>query len=122
MRYDPIPYDHLVIPQGGTFVADWAIDDATTGEPAVWTGWSGRMQIRDNQGGLIATLANTGTRDGDLTFGDNGNLTATLTDEFTGGIAEGSGVFDLLLTDPDGAAWRVVSGSVHITPEVTTDA
>lgn len=122
MRYDPVPYDHLVIPQGGTFEASWPTDDAATGEPTVWTGWSGRMQVRSEAGDLIATLATTGTRDGDVVLGDDGNLTVRLPHTFTVTLSPGKGLFDLEMTDPDGAVWRVVEGSVAITPEVTANA
>lgn len=120
MKHNPIPYDHLVIPQGATFEASWYADDAETGEPAVWTGWSARMQIRtSSDGDLLATLATSGTRNGTITLGSDGNITAALPATFTDTLSPGSGVFDLVLTDPGGAPWRSVEGSVYITTEVT---
>lgn len=122
MRYNPIPYDHLVIPQGATFEANWPADDAETGGPAEWTGWSARMQIRTLTGEVMATLATTGTRDGDIELADEGNITATLPPAFTATMSTGRAVFDLEFTAPDASVWRVVEGAVTITPEVTTDA
>lgn len=123
LRYSPIPYDHLVIPQGATFEANWYADDEETGLPADWTGWSARMQIRTEfEGELLATLATTGTRDGDIVLGEDGNITATLPDTYTVTMSPGGAVFDLNCIDPDGAAWRAVEGSVMTTPEVTTNA
>lgn len=119
VRYDPIPYDHLVVPQGATFRASWTLDDADTGEPADWDGWSGRMQIRDNEGGLLATFASQGSADGSLIFAADGNVTVTLPADFSATLTPGYGVFDLKLTDPDGSAWRVVQGGVQITQAVT---
>lgn len=122
MRYSTIPYDHLEIPQGSTFVASWYADDAETGEPADWTGWDARMQVRTISGDLIATLDVGGTANGTITLGDDGNITATIPHTDTGQMSPGRGVFDLEFTDPDDNVWRVVSGSVAITPEVTADA
>lgn len=121
MRYNPVPYDHLVIPRGATFSASWYADDADEGTPADWTGWSARMQIRTSfDGDLLATLATSGTRDGDITLGADGNITITLPPTATSMIAAGNAVFDVNFTDPDGAIWRSVEGSVTITPEVTS--
>lgn len=121
-RYSPIPYDHLVIPQGATFETNWYADDAETGNPADWAGWTGRMQIRTSfDGDVLATLATTGTRDGDITLTVDGNITATLPWEYTATLSAGPAVFDLNFTDPDGAIWRAVEGSVLVTPEVTTN-
>lgn len=122
--YDEIPYDHLTVPIGSTWESSWYVDDADTGLPADWTGWSGRMQIRADYGGtLLATLKTSGTRDGDLVFGDDGNLTATLPAAFTAALPETrSAVFDLELIDPAAKPYRVLEGKVRTTPEVTTDA
>lgn len=122
VRFSPVPYDHLVIPQGGTFVASWFADDAETGTVAEWDGWSARMQVRTSFGGdVLATLASSGTADGTIALLEDGNVTATLPSDFTESMSPGRAVFDLEFTDPDGAVWRVVEGAVTVTPEVTAN-
>lgn len=119
-RYDPIPYDHLVIPQGSTFETSWHADDAETGTAAEWSEWSARLQIRTApDGDVLATLATTGVRDGTIRLSDGGNVTATIPNSFTKNLSPGAAVFDLVFIDPDGAPWRSVEGSVYITAEVT---
>lgn len=123
---NPIPLDYLFIPQGGVFEASWHVDDATTGLPPDWTGWSALMQIRAGYGGtLLATLSSNIGADGGIALEDAGNITARLESDFTSTLTpttRSSAVWDLELTDPDGATWRVVEGKIAITPEVTTDA
>lgn len=108
------------IPQGAVAEKAWSFEDADGG-PADFTGWSARLQIRDG-GQLLATLRNTGTRDGDITFDETGTVLASLPHTFTVGMSPTtSAVFDLELINGAGVVTRPVQGRVRIEGEVTTD-
>lgn len=83
---------------------------------ATWAGgWSGRMEIRERPrqgepGALLATLATTGTRDGDVLFEAGGVIALTLPAGFTATMSathqpgrhkiKANVYADLILTDP----------------------
>lgn len=86
LRPVPLVYPTLI---AGT---DWvfffrAYDSDNVKQPFNWIADPGRwlveMEVRDSQTMLLARLANTGTRDGDITLGADGVLACLLPGAFT---------------------------------------
>jgi len=91
------------------------------GTPYDLTGATGRMQIRDPDGALLAELS---TVNGRLVFGGAaGTITRRLGATVTAAIQAEKGFYDMEILpggDPD-AAWKLYRGKVKFTPERTYD-
>ena len=117
-------YD-LCINQGATFEKVFTWTTYTTGpttagtapQPVNLTGWTAAMQIRAFP--LSPTVLYDASSD--ITLGGSaGTISLTIPAATTEGFTWWSGVYDLLLTDPSGNVTRLLSGSVTISPGVTT--
>lgn len=132
--YDEVPEDHMILRTGYTWTATWnSTDENGEVPPGYWDGWYAAMQLRVSVttavaggGALVATLASEGApivdKDGDIILEDDGNIIATLPDEFTAGITVPQGrriVYDLKLTSPTGEEYAVVDGTITIKKGVT---
>lgn len=117
-------YD-LCIQQGATFtrVFTWSTLPAAGAPagseptPVNLTGYTAAMQIR------AFPLSSTVLYDAstDITLGGSaGTISLTIPASATEGFTWWSGVYDLLLTDPSGNVTRFVSGSVAVSPGVTS--
>lgn len=90
MPYEGLPFK-FVIQAGGHWRHEFppAIIRSTGLTRTDWTGWAATMEIRKRppvgagEGLLIATLAVSGTRDGDITLGADGIPVADLSAAFT---------------------------------------
>lgn len=109
----PVALRDFEIPGGSTllFVVD------VVGGPLILTGYTGAMSIKELRGDvdLLADLdpswivVNPGTR----------QVTVTIPSEETATYAWRRGVYDLLITGPDGDDWRLVEGRVTCSQPVT---
>lgn len=122
---------NITIEQG----ADWRLYFVwkdVLGEPRNLTGWSARMQIRDNYGAKTPLL-DLSSANGSITIGDeSGTVSIVVSSELTQSVKvkpidliwqdgkEGvSFVYDLEMIDPEGVVKRLLQGAVFFVPEVT---
>lgn len=122
---------NITIEQG----ADWRLYFTwrdTLGDPRDLTGWSARMQIRENYASK-SPLLNLGTIDGSIMLGNtDGTVSIHVVGSTTQGIKvnpvdlvwqdgkEGVPfVYDLEMVDPEGVVKRLLQGAVFFVPEVT---
>jgi hypothetical protein len=96
---------------GEGWAATFAVD-----QPASWTGWTARAQIRYRRGGptLLAELAV------DLTV--DGQVTVTLDGDDTAALSPLVGEWDLLVRPTGGDPQYIAEGPVNITGRVTVPA
>lgn len=110
-------YD-ITIEQGATFslVLTWKDEN---GALINLTGFSARMQIRENveSEDVIASLATSGS--GIVLGGALGTITITIDAAITATIRQTFAVYDLELQSASGVVTRLVQGAVTISPEVT---
>jgi len=91
--------------------------------PVVLTGYSAKMEIKDRVGGNILMTLSSNLGDNRIII-DTTNYTITLnvaaTDVTAALITWRKGVYDLEMTGPTGTVTRIFTGSIKISPEVTT--
>lgn len=116
----------LQIEQGATFTlgfnwhreGDVVDGEVTPGDPYDLTGWSARMQVRKSLTSPV--LLEASTTNGKIVLGgDSGRVDIKFTDEDTDTLTVKSGVYDLELENPLGDVFRLLEGSVTISPSVT---
>lgn len=119
-----ITVQNLLIPQGHTYFMSfvWANDPAGT-QPVDLTNATIRMQIRRAQ---QQTLMLEARSDGDAPMithgGDTGLVEVTLTDEATTMLSSRKCKYDIEVTMPDGATYRMMQGDVTVDPNITQEA
>lgn len=109
----------IIIEQGSVFTLNLVYKDSL-GAPVNLTGYSARMQVRHKFSSTTPVLSLVSPTD--ITLGGAlGTIVAKATASMTQGLGIKVGVYDLELVPPSGAgdAFRLVEGSVTITPEVT---
>ena len=124
MSCDEATYD-LCIEQGATFtrVFTWSTLPATGAPagseptPVNLTGYTAKMQIRAFA--LSTTVLFDASSD-IILGGSAGTISLAIPASVTEGFTWWSGVYDLLLTDPSGNVTRLLSGSVSVSPGVTS--
>ncbi len=108
----------LSIDKGSTLVYSFAPlyeSDGTT--PLDLTTYTAELQMRRTVASTLKILTLT---DADaLTLNADGTIDLLLTDEQTAAIQPTAGVYDLEVTDGDGATTRVYQGAVTFSDEVT---
>ena len=104
----------------GTDLQKW-FRKTVAGVPADFTGYTARMQVRENydSGDVLLELT---TENGGLVFDAlDGKITLVFTPEMTAGKDWRRAIYDIELTDPSGKVSRFLQGSFCISPEVTHD-
>lgn len=105
----------LTIPQGTSWGISWPILD--DGHPAVLTDWTVLAQVRD-----IAdeetVFYEWGSLRGNVTVDDH-CVTLYVRPDESAAWTWRRAVYDVELTDPDGAVYRIAEGPVYVSPEVT---
>lgn len=111
--------DPLTIYQGATFHKRF-IWQSASGSPIDLTGCTARMQVRAKVTDP-AVLIELTTEDGGLTLGGaTGTIDLEISDEDTRVITSWKGgVWDLLITFPSGETYRIVEGTIVVSPGVT---
>lgn len=123
----------LLIAQGADF--QLAIRYSRNNQPVDLTTWTARTQIRKKHGGEVWLAVTTDTGEpASLTMNADGtiilDIPAAVTEAKTwdsrsklvDGEPQPVGVWDLELTDENGAVIRLVQGTVSISPDVTRTA
>ena len=126
---------NIFIEQGTTFTMSFqwrtptGVGDATA--PKNLTGWIFRMQARTKQQGIVAIDATTAN--GKITLGidptdsgaavtpTNGWVRLKLTDDETDLLAIAATKYDLEAESPTGDVYRLLQGSVTISPNITQE-
>jgi len=94
----------------------------STGEAYDYTGWTGRMQIRQSVGSTVLITLTT-ENGGLVNGGSNGTWTIALTDAQTALLSWiGQAIYDLKLTDLSGLEYIFCRGAVELYEVVTADA
>lgn len=103
---------------------------ATLRQPFIWlaggapvnlTGWTGRMQIRQDVTSSIA-LATLSTANGGIVIdGPSGKFSMYMTAAQTAALSFDTAVYDLELVAVNGDVIRIIQGDVVLSPEVTRD-
>lgn len=107
----------LIIEQGATFSRTWVWRSANK-KAINLTGYTAKLQVRDKAGGTM--LFELSTENGRITIVPlTGTITLTISDEDTQAISFLKGVYDLVLSAPDGTKVRLLSGSVTVSLGVT---
>lgn len=112
----PATYD-IAIYQGSTWARQltW-LDDA--GDPFNLTGYTARMQVRDQQNSV--ELLELTTEDGRIALGGAaGTISLTLTAAETAALTWVWGVYDLELVSSGGITTRLIQGRAVVDAEVT---
>lgn len=106
------------IEQGATWRTVLTVKD-DTGQPVDLTGYTARMQIRQDYD-TTTVLAELTTANGGITInGDNGQVTLLIADEDTAAYTWTSGVYDLELVSGSGDVTRLLQGPASLDLEVT---
>jgi hypothetical protein len=108
---------NLVCPQGATFqkVLTYKIGRS----PVNITGWTARMQVRENYESDSILLDITTANNGITLGGVTGTVTLNASSATTSGFRAGVYVYDLELISANGTVIRLIEGRFTVTPEVT---
>ena len=111
-------YDIPAIEQGADFFLDLTYKD-DTGAPVDLTGYSARMQIREEISSPTA-LVSISSASGEITLGGiTGTISIHIPATTTAALSFNTGKYDLELEDSAGVVTRLIQGSVTLSPEVT---
>jgi hypothetical protein len=109
---------NLLINQGATFRYKFTWKDAK-GRLIDLTGFSARMQIRATVTD-VAILVTLTTVSGGIVLGAKaGTVSLFMSDTNTSALAWAKGVYDIELVSPSAEVFRLVGGTVTVSPEVT---
>lgn len=109
----------IVIDQGSVFnmALQWTDEN---GDPIDLSGYTGRMQVREEYGSATAMIDISGVS---ITFDASGNINITATAAETEAAVPGRHVYDLEIypAGDEAQAIRLIHGDAVVTPEVTRD-
>lgn len=112
----------LCIDQGTTCTLAVQVLDAGS-QPVNPAGYSAHLQVRDYATAPDPPLLDLSTGTGEITVDTvNMRLVITIPASATAALAWRHGVYDLLVTAPDGTAARWLKGEVDVTSGVTVGA
>lgn len=97
-------------------VGEWWQARVTVSQPATWTGWTGKAQIRHHRGAVTLLVE----LDVDLTT--DGLVVVTMPDGATENLTPFTGEWDLWVYPSSGAGQCLVADIVNITGRVTVPA
>jgi hypothetical protein len=113
---------NLVIRPGVTFIKtfNWYTKDSVTlvKTPVNLTGYTARMDIRENVGDVAAVLTCT-TENGRISLNASGEIKIIINAATTSAYTTELAVYDLLLIAPGGDVTEFISGSVTLKKGVT---
>jgi hypothetical protein len=108
---------NLVCPQGATFQKVLTYKIGRT--PVNITGWTARMQVRENYESASTLLDITTANNGIILGGAAGTITLNVNSATTSAFRAGIYVYDLELISASGVVTRLIEGRFTVTPEVT---
>ena len=116
---------NLYIEQGATFNLSFTWNEGTSdavGAPVDLTGCTARMQIRQKQqSAVIVDARSDGESPAILLGGATGTVEVTLTADMTDLLSVKTGLYDLEVEFPDGTVYRLLEGTVTVSPNITQD-
>lgn len=114
----PAAINDIIIEQGATLQLRFVYEDATE-TPINLTGYTARMQVRRKYASTD-TLLNFTTENGGIVITPlTGTINVVGAATLTKDLPAKPCVYDLELVSPAGIVYRLVQGSVTVTPEVT---
>lgn len=102
--------------QGASF--DYSLIWKVSGTAINLTGYSARMQVREQYDSNVAVLTFT-SGSGIVLGGTTGSIVIEASPTTTAGVAAGQYVYDLELVNPTNGVTRLVEGIFSVDPEVT---
>ena len=116
---------NLYIEQGATFNLSFVWNEGTSesiGAPVDLTGCEARMQVRQKQQSpVIVDARSDGESPAIILGGATGAVEVTLTADMTDLLNVKSGLYDLEIQFPDGTVYRLLEGTVTVSPNITQD-
>lgn len=109
----------LEINQGATFRQRLTWMTGTPATPVDLTGYTARMQVREEIAAAAVLVELTTENDGITLGGATGTVDLYISAVATAAFAWESGVYDIEMVAPNGDVKRLVAGSVAVSPEVT---
>lgn len=110
----------LAIDKGSTFIYSFApLYEADGITPLDLTSYTAELQMRRTVASTLKILTLTEAVDGGITLNDDGTIDLLITDDVTAAVQAETGVYDLEITDGDGATTRAYQGAVTFSDEVT---
>lgn len=113
-----IPKANLKINQGATFRFKFTWKDSKS-RLIDLTGFVARMHVRAEVAASAVLIALNTENGGILLGGKSGTISLYLSDAATSALSWAKGVYDIELVSPSGEVFRLVSGAVSVSPEVT---
>lgn len=111
---------NLTIYQGSTFKKVIKLTTPSTGEPVNLTDVIVRMQVRQSIADTVVLLEFTATEQrATVTNAEAGEITLLLSAIKTAEITFVTGVYDLEIQFLDGTVYRILQGTIKVSPEVT---
>jgi hypothetical protein len=108
----------ITLEQGATF--DHTLTWTAGGTPVDLTGYTARMQIREEFDSADPVVSLTSSPAAGLTLGGTaGTIRIVITDEQTAALTIEAGVVDLEVQAPSGSVRKVLRGKVAVIKEVT---
>jgi hypothetical protein len=104
--------------QGATLTKTWNYKDGATNTNINWTGWTGKMQVRQYVNTTDDAVLTLTTGSGIATLSSNGNVTITISATQSGAITAGNYYYDIELTSGT-TVERVASGRIQVDGQVT---
>ncbi|NCX55774.1 MAG: hypothetical protein EBW87_01035 [Burkholderiaceae bacterium] len=118
MSLNPTTYN-ITVAQGATYDATFTATDKTTNTPLNFTGYTGKMQVRqfkDTSEPAVLTLQSSS---GITPLTNDGKVSIVATAAQTGSIPAGTYYYDIELTSGTYVI-RLVEGKFVVTPQVTS--
>lgn len=112
---------NLTVEKGATFTKNFVWKDAK-GRAINITSYTANLQVRataDPASAVLLELGSQAPESGIVLGGTAGTINLTITDEETAALTFTKGVYDLLLSLPDGTKKRLLQGSFAVSPAVT---
>ena len=112
---------NITCQQGATFQRQITWTDSAK-DPYNLTGYTARMQVRDNVSSntIIATLSTTAGNTGTITLGGiAGTVDLLISATNTAALTAGQYVYDLELVSGGGVVTRLLEGNFRVSAEVT---
>lgn len=106
---------NITLEQGSTFIKDFQVIDASTGNPRNLTGYVIASELRTTHAAASASAALTGS----LLVAVSGSFRLEMPYAQTAALAAGVYVYDVELTSPSDVRERLVEGEITVSPEAT---
>lgn len=108
---------HLELSEGIDYTFPFVLVDDSTLLPIDLTGYRADLYVRSSPGStqiLKGITTSFSYADGSILLGSSGQITLNLSGAFTSGVNWSSGVYDLVLTNPNQGRSKILKGIVNV--------